>query len=304
MTLQSGNIMASVCMITYNHEHFIRQAIEGVLMQQTSFPIELVIGEDCSTDRTREICIEYQQKHPDKIRLLLNEKNLGMNPNFMATLKACTGKYIALCEGDDYWTDPLKLQKQVEFLEANKEYVICAHDVWVKTNGELKDDFIIKKRFPKTTFNVFDLLFFGNQIHTPSVVIRNDLSDYPEQALKSPLGDFFLWVWLTREGGLIKKFEEKMGVYRHGVGVFSNLVGQQKSEMIKRTLELLLEADLSPEISQILIAKFAIPFLKDEEFQKQILDGTDPINNPKFLVKRVKIGNLLKALFLKFESRF
>lgn len=106
-----SEIMVSICMITYNHEPFIREAIEGVLMQQSTFPYELVIGEDYSTDRTRDICIEYQQKHPDKIRLLLNEKNLGVMPNFIQTLNACSSKYIALCEGEDYWTDPLKPQE-------------------------------------------------------------------------------------------------------------------------------------------------------------------------------------------------
>lgn len=299
-----SDIVVSALMITYNHEPFIREAIEGVLMQQASFPVELVIGEDCSTDRTRDICLEYQQKYPEKIRLLLNEKNLGMMPNFIQTLNACTGKYIALCEGDDYWTDKLKLQKQVDFLEGNEEYMICAHDVWVKTEGELKEDFIIKKRYPKTTFNVFDLLIYGNQIHTPSVVFRNNLANYPEQALKSPLGDFFLWVWLTREGGLIKKLDEKMGVYRHGVGLFSDLDGRQKSEISQRTFKLLLDAKLSPEINQIIISKFSSSFLMEEEFQKQILAGGDPMDNSDFLVKRVKIGNLLKTLLLKLRSRF
>jgi glycosyltransferase involved in cell wall biosynthesis len=114
-------------MITYNHENYIRQAIEGVLMQQTTFPIELIIGEDRSKDNTRMICQDYQLKYPDKIRLFLPESNLGMIQNFRSTLQASTGKYIAICEGDDYWTDPLKLQKQVDFLESNEEYSVCFH---------------------------------------------------------------------------------------------------------------------------------------------------------------------------------
>jgi glycosyltransferase involved in cell wall biosynthesis len=116
------NPMVSICMITYNHEPFIRQAIEGVLMQQTAFPYHLVIGEDCSTDQTRTICEDYAAAHPDRILLLPTAKNLGMVPNFKRTLEACTGKYTALCEGDDYWTDPLKLQRQVDFLEKDAEF--------------------------------------------------------------------------------------------------------------------------------------------------------------------------------------
>jgi len=119
--------MVSVCMITYNHEKYIAQAIDGVLMQQTSFPFELIIGEDCSTDNTRKICEEYKAKYPDKIQLLLPDSNLGMKQNFISTLQACTSKYIAVCEGDDYWTDPCKLQKQVDFLEANEGYSVTFH---------------------------------------------------------------------------------------------------------------------------------------------------------------------------------
>lgn len=117
----------SVCMITYNHEKYISKAIDGFLMQKTNFLYEIVIGEDCSSDNTRSICEEYAYKYPDLIKLLPSHKNLGMAKNFVRTLKACNGKYIALCEGDDYWTDPYKLQKQVDFLEANPEYMIVSH---------------------------------------------------------------------------------------------------------------------------------------------------------------------------------
>jgi glycosyltransferase involved in cell wall biosynthesis len=109
-------------MITYNHEVNIRQSIEGILMQRANFRVELVIGEDYSKDSTREICEEYVQKYPEIIKLLPSYKNLGMAPNFLRTLEECTGKYIAICDGDDYWTDPLKLQQQVDFLEANPDY--------------------------------------------------------------------------------------------------------------------------------------------------------------------------------------
>lgn len=123
--MNKNHPLVSVCMITYNHEMYIAQAIESVLMQKTNFDYEIVIGEDCSTDRTREIVLGYKAKHPDKIKLLLQEKNVGMMQNFIDTLKACTGKYIALLEGDDYWTDPYKLQMQVDILEKHPEYSMC-----------------------------------------------------------------------------------------------------------------------------------------------------------------------------------
>ena len=96
-------------------------------MQQVNFPMEFIIAEDCSTDGTRAICEEYAKKYPDLIRLITSETNVGVNPNELRAMKAARGKYIAYCEGDDYWTDPLKLQKQVDFLETHPDYSVCFH---------------------------------------------------------------------------------------------------------------------------------------------------------------------------------
>lgn len=109
----------SICCITYNHEQFISQALDSFLMQETDFPFEIVIGDDCSTDNTPRIIEQYRQKYPDIIRVLERKKNLGSEINFVKTIEACRGEYVALCEGDDFWTDPKKIQKQVEIL--NKE---------------------------------------------------------------------------------------------------------------------------------------------------------------------------------------
>lgn len=122
--------VVSVNMITYNHEPYIRQAIEGVMMQETDFEFELVIGEDCSTDKTREICFEYQKKCPDKIRVLWWHENLYRNPhpaggNGARNRAHCRGEFIALCEGDDYWTDPKKLQKQVDVMRKHPNVGMC-----------------------------------------------------------------------------------------------------------------------------------------------------------------------------------
>lgn len=126
--MKENTPLVSISMVTYNHEAYIAQAIEGVLMQKTDFQYELVIGEDCSLDNTRKICIEYKEKYPDKIKLLLPAKNLGITQNFLAIMQACSGKYIAQCDGDDFWTDSQKLQKQVDILEQNEQYTICMHD--------------------------------------------------------------------------------------------------------------------------------------------------------------------------------
>ena len=118
--------VVSVNMITYNHEPYIREAIEGVMMQQTDFEFELIIGEDCSQDKTREICFEYQKKYPDKIRVLWWHENVSkLGGNSRRVFARCRGEFIALCEGDDYWIDPLKLQKQVDVMRQHSDVGLC-----------------------------------------------------------------------------------------------------------------------------------------------------------------------------------
>lgn len=118
----------SVLFITYNHEDYIRQSLDGILMQECDFDIEIVAGEDFSTDNTRAILKEYAEKYPDKFVLLFREKNFGRpTMNVYDTGMHCKGDYIAFLEGDDYWTDPHKLQKQVDFLESHPEYMGCTH---------------------------------------------------------------------------------------------------------------------------------------------------------------------------------
>jgi glycosyltransferase involved in cell wall biosynthesis len=123
------NTLVSVDMITYNHEPYIKQAIEGVLMQETNFEYELIIADDCSPDNTPIIINDIIKNHPKghRIKYFRHKENLGMQANGLFALQQCTGKYIALCEGDDYWTDLLKLQKQVDFLETNTKFSLCSH---------------------------------------------------------------------------------------------------------------------------------------------------------------------------------
>ncbi|MBV9242488.1 MAG: glycosyltransferase, partial [Acidobacteria bacterium] len=128
--------LVSICMITYDHEPFIAQAIEGVLGQQAEFEIELVIGDDVSTDATGRICREYQAKYPSTVRVLERSHNLGIALNFMTTLEACEGKYVAICEGDDYWTDPRKLQKQVDYMESRPALAVCHHRLQIRDEGK------------------------------------------------------------------------------------------------------------------------------------------------------------------------
>jgi glycosyltransferase involved in cell wall biosynthesis len=211
--------LLSVCLITYNHKKYIRQAIEGVLMQKVDFEWELIIADDFSTDGTREIVLEYKEKYPCFIKLILQENNVGAAKNWMDLISAPKSKYIAYFEGDDYWTNPLKLQKQLNFLEANSDYVLCFHQVNIlKTDGAITGDLITK--VPENYETIETLARLGNYIHTPSVVFRNVIKELPHEFKQSPIGDYFLYMILAEQGKL-KYMDEKMAVYREGVGIWS-----------------------------------------------------------------------------------
>lgn len=216
------NPVVSVCMITYNHEAFISQSIEGVLMQKTNFAFELIIGEDCSTDKTREICFKYKEKYPQKITLLLPESNLGMTKNFISSLNVAAGKYIALCEGDDYWTDPYKLQKQVDFLESNSEYSCCFHRYDIldgETNLSRKDntDFL----FIDNNLSGCDIsteLFLTKWITQPlTMVFRKELLDIKCLEKYKFTRDQHLIYHLLQKGKAYL-FVFNAGVYREHIG--------------------------------------------------------------------------------------
>jgi glycosyltransferase involved in cell wall biosynthesis len=204
----------SVLMLAYNHEKFIAQALDSVLMQQVDFNYEIVIGEDCSTDNTREILIRYQQEYPDKIRLLLPEKNLGMHDNFIQTFKACRGDYIALLEGDDYWTSPYKLQKQVDLLDAHADYTICFHSALVLYQDGSKGWCFPPENQEKKVFTLEDLLSLSNIMATASIMFRQGfIHEFPDWIYDVDFVDWILQILLAQHGN-IGYIDETMSVYR------------------------------------------------------------------------------------------
>ncbi|MCF6132678.1 glycosyltransferase family 2 protein [Flavobacterium wongokense] len=226
-------VKISACIITYNQQDYIKDCLEGAVSQILDYDYEIVIGDDCSTDNTFKICQEYADKYPDKIRLLPRDKNLGMAKNWSATIQECHGKYIAMCEGDDYWTDSGKLQKQLDFLESNPDYVLSFHKVSVlKTDGEFVEDFLTN--VPEGYEGIKTLAERGNYIHTPSVVFKNIIKEFPSEFEQSPIVDYFLYMMLA-EHGKINYNEDKMCVYRFGIGVYS---GAQMLKKIQNNLRL------------------------------------------------------------------
>ena len=225
---------ASVMMITYNHEKYIAQAIESALMQQTSFPYEIVIGEDCSTDGTRDIVIDYQQRYPDKIRLLPSERNLGGRENARRTRQACRGQYVAFLDGDDYWTDPSKLQKQVDFLDDHPACALCFHNVTVVDEVVNRPPRLYCPPNQKAISTLEDLLI-AYFIPTCATMFRRGLlGDEPDWFQTMPVGDWPFSILLAQHGQ-IGYLNEVMGVHRrHDGGVYTSLSCDQRFEGIMR----------------------------------------------------------------------
>lgn len=214
--------LVSVVMITYNHEKYLAQAIESVLTQKTDFPVELIIGEDCSTDQTRALALAYQNRYPERIRIRFPERNLGVMPNFIGTLEAARGKYIALCEGDDYWCDERKLQKQVAILEDNPRFYGVFHDCYrlnEKTKqSKIRIGNIIIDKNP-------DLASIIREKHIPTASILYRKINFSERHVKLlesvRQGDYMLSM-IVAEHGPWQYLSEPMSVYRiHDGGVWS-----------------------------------------------------------------------------------
>lgn len=222
------NIKISACIITYNHEKYLADSIEGALKQKVAGDYEIIIGEDCSTDNTRKIVIDYQEKYPNKIKSYLNEKNLGIVNNWLKALKTCSGEYIAICEGDDYWTDPNKLQKQIDFLDKNKDFSISSHNVNISQDGK-----IIKKFCNDGKPEIMDLkylLSYGSSGPTCSLVVRNSTIQNMPEWLKEMKGCDWLLQVFSSTNGKIKYFPDIMGIFRrHSKGsAFSTKENAQK----------------------------------------------------------------------------
>jgi glycosyltransferase involved in cell wall biosynthesis len=218
--------IVSISCITFNHEKYIRDALEGFIMQRTTFPFVIVILDDASTDGNPEIIREYEKKYPKLFRCFLLKENTWGKPNRREIIKPYLdareeGKYTALCDGDDYWTDPYKLQKQVDFMEANEDFVMSFHSVDVE-NRIKKIDY--KYPIPQKTVLRLQDIIFKHYIPTCSLLFKTDAmpKPFPEWFHKCPMGDIPLELMIA-EKGLTKYFIKPMAVYRkHGDSITSN----------------------------------------------------------------------------------
>lgn len=285
-------VLVSVVMITYAHENYIRKAIEGVLIQEGDFELELIVANDCSPDTTDIVICDILKEHPKAscIHYFNHENNIGMMPNFIFALQQAKGSYIALCEGDDFWIDPYKIQKQISFLEANLDYVLSFHKVKIlQPSGEFVDDFITK--VPENYENQETLARLGNYIHTPSVVFRNVIKEFPPAFSLSPIGDYFLYLLLS-EHGKLKYLEEEMAVYRSGVGVFSSQTDIKIQSMIIKQYACMLSYLKNEKINNIILQRnFDIVNGNMMTFQKELSNNA--------LAKKKSYLDLIKIIIKK-----
>jgi glycosyltransferase involved in cell wall biosynthesis len=214
--------LVSICSIAYNHEKYIGEALDNFLMQETDFPFEILIHDDYSIDKTADIIRVYEKKYPNIIKPIYQTENqyskgILMNPTF--NFPRAKGDYIAMCEGDDYWNDPLKLQKQVDFLEANNEYACCFHDsVMIDQNGLVLHQSLLGNA---KDYSEMELLSTNVFITTHSVMFRNVVV-YPEELKEAPFGDMVLWHLLGFHGkAKYMSSIEKAAYRRHDGGVWS-----------------------------------------------------------------------------------
>lgn len=264
----------SVCMITYNHERYIKQAIESILMQETTFLVELVIGEDHSNDNTRQICEKYASEFPHIIRLLHSDINLGMERNFLRTLESCRGKYIALCEGDDYWTYSQKLQRQVEFLEKKSEYNLICHRYGIIMGNDAQD-------FTEDNLNNFfnqNSVFFDIDLKlltthwvtkTLTSVFRREAIDLKELSKYRYFRDVHLFYSLIKKGKG-RCFNNNWGMYRkHEGGIHSTNSSYKMTETRVKIYKEIFQQNPSPE-AKILYEKASLSLLIKRLFYKKI----------------------------------
>ena len=215
--------VVSICCATYNHVHFIRQCLDGFVMQKTDFPFEVLIHDDASTDGTQDIIREYEAKYPDIIKPIYQKENQyskGVRVSLVYNYSRVRGKYVALCEGDDYWTDPYKLQKQVDFLENHPDYVMCSHQFnqYWQEEGRLEE--IADPHFKGADYDLPNLIGGRWLTQTLTVMYRRsalNLQDYEKYGMSM---DMILFYALLKQGkGYC--FPDVMAVYRcHKGGVW------------------------------------------------------------------------------------
>lgn len=233
--------LVSICCPAYNHERFIADALDGFLMQKTNFPVEILINDDCSTDNTVRIIEKYHKQFPGIIKPIYQSENQyskGVKPLSQILLPRCKGKYVAFCEGDDFWTDELKLQKQVDFLESNPEFSMC-HTNYSNANekGEVIRPFVIPKKFQNPRLSHLEILEYFTP-RTLTVMFKKETlqKKVPKENSLVANGDTFLYA-LVAKTGPVAYLDFNSGCHRFNKNsVYAMKPKLQQNEMLYKTL--------------------------------------------------------------------
>ena len=214
-------------MCTYNHGKYIGQAIEGVMQQKAPFKYRLIIGEDCSTDDTREVIKRYLEGNASIMKVFFHNENIGAVENSKILFKESNSKYVALCDGDDFWIDPYKLKKQVDFLEANPDFAICFHNARI-LNEDNPESVTYSNPFGQRGISTFEDLAKGEFIYTATCVFRNEhFKKFPEQYY-SFMNNYTLDLH-NAQFGKIKYIDDVMSVYRKHKGGIWSMVARERT---------------------------------------------------------------------------
>lgn len=277
-------VLVSVFVAAYNHAKFIEDALKGFLIQETNFRVEVLINEDCSTDNTAEILKRYEKEHPDLFKVIyqtVNQYSQGIKPFFHILPKIAKGKYIAICEGDDYWTDPLKLQKQVDFLGANEEYGICGHKT-LELNEINKEHSVFPSIEANHIYTIHDYIQ-SNYTATCSIVFRNNklLGSLSQNAI---FGDWYIAIFsMYNHNEKLFVLNDVMATYRiHSNGAHGFLKNSKKG---------LIRAYLM----HISFVKFICKNVLEQKYKKDI--------EKKIITTYFEIISLSKSESLRFQAK-
>ncbi|CAI6086429.1 hypothetical protein PAECIP112173_04983 [Paenibacillus sp. JJ-100] len=277
-------ITCNVLLVTYNHEKYIKQAIESILEQKTNFKYEIIVADDCSTDQTINIISEYANEYPELFKLLPKQDNLGITLNYKRGFAACNGEYVAVLEGDDYWTDPQRLQKHVDFLESNKACVLTFNQFVVHD---------MKKKRHKVQPWSWDKSF--QLINTSELVLDNFIGNFSTcvyrtkniKMIKESLYELTVYDWMTNivvsQEGLIAYLPEVMSVYRlHPNGTWSQ---KDEVEKLKETIKLI--DDYDNFLEKLYHEEFVI-------HKNRLMERISIIEGPLDVTNKESVKNIIK----------
>jgi glycosyltransferase involved in cell wall biosynthesis len=298
----ANDVKVSVIVMTYNHEAFVSQALESVLAQDATFAVEIIVSEDCSTDKTRDIVMDYAARYPDVIRLVLSDHNLRNNEVVARGIRVARGTYVALLDGDDYWISPQKLQHQVDLLDSHPRSAVCFHNAQVIYDDGSREPHLWTPAEQKQE-TYLEEIWAGNFIATSSVMFRNHLiGEIPSWYIPMfPITDWPLHI-LHAERGSISFINEVMSIYRqHRGGLYSPLSEAEKQDATRRFYKVM-NRNLNYKYDRLVKGACSNYFF---EWAQEYLDRGDMgrarycasvslltggIKNPRSVLRTIKLG--------------